>query len=222
MGLRDQLRDSLQKDAKQGKRGTWHSKAYHRFFEGYSEVTVPNPDGKGTRIQRIYTGNYYRQDLTKGQRILLRGLYVVLFLCIAYLFVSNAVLPLASNFTWYVVLTQVVSIPFLFWILIAFFSYLPAGGDTTIADYRSSSLSLQKAALGSAICLGITALATLIFILLHPTDQSPVGLLCAVKYIAGGLLALAMNRVEKKVNYLIIPSQNKIPGDGDKVLIHNR
>jgi archaellum biogenesis protein FlaJ (TadC family) len=209
LGLRDQLRKSIQKDGKPDKRGAWHSKAYHRFFEGYSEITVPKPDGKGYRIQRIYTGNYYRQDLTNGQRLLLRGLYVALFLGIAYLFVSNAVLPLASNSTWYVILTQVVSIPFLFWILIAFFFYLPAGRDMTVADYRSSSLALKKAALGSAISLGIIALATLVFMLLNLSDEPLLELLCAVKYLAGGLMALSMNWIERKMNYLIIPSPNK-------------
>ena len=209
MSLRDQMHNSLQKDEKQDKRGIWHSKAYHRFFEGYSEITVPNPNGKGTSIQRIYTGNYYYQDLPKGQRILVRGLYAALFLCIAYLFGSSAILPLACNSIWYVVLPQVVSVPFLFWIVIAFISYLPAKQAMTIADYRSSSLALQKATSGAAIGLGGAALAVLVFIFFNLANEPLAELLCAAKYLAGGLLALALNRVEKKVNYLIIPGQNK-------------
>jgi hypothetical protein len=209
LGLRDQLHSSLQKDGKPDKRGGWHSKAYHRFFEGYSEIAVPNPNGKGIRIQRVYTGNYYRQDLTQGQRILVRGLYAALFLCVAYLFVSSAILPLASNSTWYVVLTQVVNIPFLFWILIAFFFYLPAGRDMTVAEYRSSSLSLQKAALGAAVSLGIVALATLVFMALNRSEHPLLELFCAGKYLAGGLIALSLNRIEGKMNYLLIPSPNK-------------
>jgi hypothetical protein len=218
LGLRDQLRESLQKGNNHGGRGTWHSKAYHRFFEEYSEVSVPKPNGKGYTIQRVYTGNYYRQDLTGGRRLLLRGLYVALFLCIAYLFISTAVLPVTSNATWYVVLTQVVSIPFLFWILIAFSSYLPAERDMTIADYRSSSLSLQKATFCSAISLGIAALVTLVFMLLNLSNAPLLELLCAGKYLGCGLLALLMNRVEKKVNYLVIPSPNKPPVDGNEIM----
>jgi hypothetical protein len=215
LGLRDQLRESLQKDGKQGKRGTWHSKAYHRFFEGYSEITVPEPNGKGYRIQRIYTGNYYRQDLKKGRRILLSVLYVALFLGAVYLFVSNAILSLASNSTWYVVLTQVASIPFLFWTLIALFSYLPAERDMTINTYRSSSLSLKRATFGSAISLGVLALATLAFMFLNLSGNPMAEILCAGKYLAGGLLALSMNRLEKKVNYLKIPSQDTPPVGGN-------
>jgi hypothetical protein len=215
LSKRDELRRSLEKEDRPGKRGSWRSKAYHRFFEGYTEVTVPNPDGKGSKIQRIYTGNYYRQDLTKHQRILLRLLYVVLYLGAVYLFVSSATLPVSSNSTWYVVLTQVLTVPFLFWILIVFFSYLPASLDMTINDYRSASLALKKATLYSVVSTGMVALATLVFILLNRSDEPLLELLCAVKYLVAGLLLLALNRVEKKVNYLIIPSRNELPSEGD-------
>lgn len=213
MVMRDKLRSSLQKDSPQRKRGIWHSKAYHRFFEGYSESTIPTPDGKGYRIQRVYTGNTYRQDLTTGQRILLRVLYVGLFLCAVYLFVSGAVLPLPSNSTWYVTLPQAVSLPFMFWIVIAFVAYLPAEREMTIYGYRSSSLALQKATLGAAICLGLTALATLAFSILNPTDEPQSVLGCALRFFAGGLISLGMNWIERKVKYLIIPGQNNPPED---------
>ena len=211
--MRDKLRSSLQKDSPQRKRGIWHSKAYHRFFEGYSEFTIPTPDGKGYRIQRVYTGNTYRQDLTRGQQRLLRVLYVVLFMCVVYLFVSCAVLPLPSNSTWYVTLPQAASLPFMFWIVIAFAAYLPADSDMTIHGYRSSSLALRKATLGAAICLGLTALATLIFIMLNPADKSLKVLRCTLGFFAGGLITLGMNWIERKVKYSIIPSQNRPPED---------
>jgi hypothetical protein len=207
LGEKDRLRNSIQNDDKHGKSGTWHSKAYHRFFEGYSEITVPHPNGKGTSIQRVYTGNYYRQDLTKSQRILLRMLYLVLFLCIVYFYISSATMPLTINSTWYIVLPQAASVVFLFWILISFFFYLPAERDMKIADYRSSSLSLLKAFEGSAICLGATALAVLIFILVSPLGESHNELLCAGKYLIAGFIALSIYLIEKKISYLKIPNQ---------------
>jgi hypothetical protein len=115
--------------------------------------------------------------------------------------------------TWYVVLAQVVCIPFLFWILVVFFSYFPAGLDLMINDYRTSSLSLKKATLGTAISLGTTSLATLVFLFLNLSNEPLLELLTAVKYMASGLLTLLMYRMEKKVNYLILPSRNKVPGD---------
>ena len=102
------------------------------------------------------------------------------------------------------VLAQVVCIPFLFWILVVFFSYLPADLDLTINDYRSSFLSLKKATLGTAICLGTTSLATLVFLFLNLSDEPLLELLHAVQYMASGLLALLMYRMEKQVSYLIL------------------
>ena len=217
MSLRDRLRDSMQENTENRRSGASHSKAYHRHFEGYSEITVPKPNGQGTRIQRIYTGDYFRQDLTERQRILIRVLYVALFLCVAFMYVSSAILPLTINSTWYVVLPQAVSLPFLFWILIAFFSYLPAERDMKIADYRGSSLYLLKATMGSAICLGMTALATLVFIVLNPSAESPREMLCAGQYIVAGLIALAMHRIERKVSYLTIPNQHLPPDNSFEI-----
>jgi len=197
--------------------GTSHSKAYHRHFEGYSEITVPKRNGKGTRIQRIYTGNYFRQDLTERQRILIRVLYVAFFLCVAFLYTSSAILPLTINSTWYVVLPEAVSLIFLFWILIAFFSYLPAERDMTIEGYRSSSLSLLKATMGCTICLGITTLATLIFIVLNPSDGLLGVLLCSVKFFVGGLITLGMNWIERKAKYLMIPSPYHPPDNSYEI-----
>jgi hypothetical protein len=217
LGFRDRIRNSLQKDEKRGKPGTWHSTAYHRFFEGYSEVAVPRINGKGTIIQRIYTGNYYRQDLTNRQRILVRILYALMFLGIVYLFVSSATLPLSSNTTWYVVISQVVSVPFLFWIFIIFLSYLPAGRDLTIDGYRSSSLALKKATMSAAVSLGVVSLAMLVFVILNMSNMLLDELLLIIKYLVGGLLALTMNRIECKLKYLMIPSQNSAPVDAMEV-----
>jgi archaellum biogenesis protein FlaJ (TadC family) len=207
----------MRKNSEDGRSGSSHSKAYHRHFEGYSEITVPKRNGKGTRIQRIYTGNYFRQDLSERQRILIRVLYVALFLCIAFLYASSAIQPLTINSTWYVVLPQAASVPFLFWILVAFLSYLPAERDMKIADYRSSSLYLLKAAMGSVICLGITASATLVSIMLNPSDESPRAMLCAGKYIVAGLIALAMYRIERKVSYLTTPNQHLPPDNSFEI-----
>ena len=134
-------------------------------------------------------------------------------MCTAYLFVSSAILPLASNSTWYVTLPQALSLPFLSWSIIAFFSYLPAKRDRTIHGYRSSSLALQKATLGSAVGLGVTALATLVFVLLNLSSGPRVELLSAVKYLAGGVLALSIHRVERSIRYLVLPSQNIPPAN---------
>jgi len=56
----------------------WHSRFYHRYFEGYTENKELDQNGK-ERIRRIYTADWYGQDLPKGKRIGVRLLYMMLF-----------------------------------------------------------------------------------------------------------------------------------------------
>ncbi len=217
MSLKDRLHDSMRQDNGKSKDGFSHSKAYHRYFEGYSETIIPKSNGKGSRIVRVYIGDYFRQNLSPRKRITIRVLYVVLFVCAAVFYISSAVQPLTINSTWYVVLPEAISLLFLSWILLTFLSYIPAERDMTIEGYRSSSLSLLKATLGSATCLGIAGLTTLIFIVLNPVDEYLSVLLCSGKFFAAGLFALAMNRIESKVNYLTIPNQNKPFENGSEI-----
>jgi hypothetical protein len=218
LSLRDRLHDSLRKDDKNSKKSAGHSKAYHRHFEGYVEVSLPKSNGKGNRIERIYTGNYYRQDLVFRKRILIRIVFIVLFLFVAVLYVSSAIQPLIINSTWFVVLPQAGSLVFLVWIMIAFVFYLTVQQDMTIEDYRNSSRSLLKATFGSSISLGMAALATLVFIILnHSSGETLSVLVCSGKYFVGGLISLSMNLIERKVKYIIIPNQNKPPIDSFEI-----
>jgi hypothetical protein len=59
----------------------------------------------------------------------------------------------------------------------------------------------------------MNSLATLVFLFLNLSNEPHLELLHAVKHMASGLLALLIYRMEKQVNYLIIPSRNKVPGD---------
>jgi hypothetical protein len=214
MSLRDRLGDSVRASGDSKRKQNIPSKAYHKFFEGYSEVRVPRSNGKGTRIKRIYTGEYYRQDLSPRNRVLIRLLYVVFFLCASLLFVSGAIESYDGNSTWYVNLPEAACVFFLFWILMAFIEYLPAAQDMTISEYRSSSLSLLKATMGAAACLGVTAFATLLFLMVNSYNGLTPGILGIVKYISGGLIMVLMYRLEKKLKYQIIPNTNQVPDDG--------
>ena len=108
-------------------------------------------------------------------------------------------------------LPQAVSLPFLFWIVIAFFSYLPAERDMTIHGLSQFVPGAAKATLGAAISLGLTAFATLIFILLNPSDEPLRVLRCTLSICwRAGLLNLGMNWTERKVKYLVLPSQKRL------------
>lgn len=210
MSKRENLGESIRKERREKKRRFSYSKAYHRYFEGYSERVVAGSDGKTQRIERVYNGDYYRQDLPRKRAVYLRILYVFLLICAAYLFISGAVQPLAINTNKSTVFPQVLSLGFLFWTVITFFHYLPIGRKMTISEFRRSSRYLLLATLGGAISLGLAGVASLLFTLINPSDEIAPILLSSAKFLGAGLLILAMYLIERKVNYMIIPNPHKL------------
>lgn len=59
--------------------GGIHSRAYHSFFEGYSEFYALNVNGKRTVLRRVYTGETYCRDQTRARFILSKLLYGLFF-----------------------------------------------------------------------------------------------------------------------------------------------
>jgi hypothetical protein len=100
----DGIRNSLDNRGTEGKRKVNRSgRNFSRYFEDYSVNVVRNEKGRA-RVERLYTGAYYRQDLTVFLQILLRIAYIGLLAFAAVLFGSNAVQDYSCNFLWYFVL----------------------------------------------------------------------------------------------------------------------
>lgn len=214
MSDKDNLGDRVHaREIEKKRQRGFFSKAYHRFFEGYSEVVVPKSNGKGTKIERIYTADYYRQDLPKRKRLLIRIFFVIVFLSAGTLFISSSIQPLPINSTWYIVIFQAFSLGFLLWSVIALFTYLFSPKDLTIAEYRNSSLHLKRATLGAAISLLLTAIASLVFIILTPMENYIPIVFCISKNLLAGFLIFGIHIIEKNIKYLTIPNEKKLPDD---------
>lgn len=216
MSHKEDIGKSLQKFPEKKNRG-FFSKAYHRFFRGYSEIAVPGKGGKGTRIERIYTGDYYRQDLDRKNKILFRVVYVVFFVCSLLLFVCGAIYPHRINTTIYVTIPQAIGVGFLFWIFIIFYNYLPASEEMTIAEYTRSSRYLLVASLGATITLVALALASILFIILNPSGELFPLLLIVLEYLLAATFTLGINLLEKRIKYISYPSENKAPEEGYEI-----
>jgi len=189
----------------------YHSAAYHRHFEGWSEFEEQQTNGK-VRIRRVYTGAWYRQDLSSRRRILLKLLFSTLFVFAAALFIICSAQYVGSNQCWYVVITQAGAIVGIVWMGIGLFNYLTAKKNMTIAEYRSSSGTLRVGSMIAAISFAAAILMTLLFVLLQHTEIM-VGreVMCAAGYLICGVAVFTVNRIESKIRYLETPSGNEAP-----------
>jgi len=182
--------------------GSYHSRYYQRYFEGYTETVIPNPDGSGSHTKMTYTGDYYRRDLPEGKYRLRRFLYAAICLGTAALYFLCTTRPVGSNCTKYVVLPEVVVLACILRLSAAAAGYVTAARQMEIRVYRNSSLALKKASLACAVGLGLTALAVLVFLAVNPSENLPGELSCMAGYMAGALMMLWLNRMEEKQVYL--------------------
>lgn len=190
----------------------WHSKSYHRHFEGYTEIEAINAKGKAV-IQRIYTGDYYRLDLPAQKRVLLRVLYGISWLCACILFGLASSSPVSANSTWYLAIMQALS---LFGLAAVFFSLLAhftAPRDMTIGEWKSSSRATKRRTLLTSVFLGGDAVLTLTHLFIIGSDQS-THLLCILFYILAGGLNMLISLLEAKLPYRTFPSSQPFPEDG--------
>jgi uncharacterized membrane protein YidH (DUF202 family) len=189
----------------------YHSEAYHRHFEDWSEFEEQKTNGK-VRIRRVYTGAWYRQDLTGRHRILLNLLFSALYVFAAILFIICSAQYIGSNQCWYVAITQAGAIVGLVWMGFGLFNYLTAKKSMTIAEYRNSSGTLRVGSIIAAISFTAAMLMTLLFVLLqHKGIIFGREVMCAAGYLICGVAVFTVNRIEHKIRYIETPSGNEVP-----------
>lgn len=189
----------------------YHSAAYHRHFEGWSEFEEQKTNGK-VKIRRVYTGAWYRQDLSDRCRILLKLLFSTLFVFAVVLFIFCSTQSVGSNQCWYVAITQAGASVGLVWMGIGLFNYLTAKKNMTISEHRSSSGTLRVGSMIVSISFTAAMLMTLLYVLLQ-YKEIMIGreVMCAAGYLICGVAVFTVNRIERKVRYLETPSGNEAP-----------
>ena len=193
----------------------WHSKAYHRHFEGYTELEETDEKGR-TIIKRVYVGDYYRLDLPKKKRVLLRLVYAVLVLLTAALFGFAASRPVGANMTWYIAIAQMVGLFLIGILCVDLLSHSTAPRDMTIGDWKASSKKLQNNSKYAALAMELLALLTLLYLLLNGESWG-THLLCVLHYVMAGAAALVLNRLEANAPYRTWHSTEEAPEDGSYI-----
>jgi hypothetical protein len=187
----------------------YHSDAYHRHFEDWSEFEELKTNGK-VKIRRVYTGVWYRQDLSDLRGILLKLLFSTIYVFAAVLFIISSAQNVGSNQSWYVAITQAGGIAGLVWMGIGLFNYLTAKKNMTIAEYRCSSGTLRVGSIVAAISFAAAMLMTLLFVLLQ-YKEIIFGreMICAAGYLICGIAVITINHIERKIRYIETRSRNE-------------
>lgn len=194
----------------------FHSRAYHRNFEGYTEVKTLDARGRSV-ISRVYTGNYYEPALAPFRRVTLRIFYLLFFLSGLALFLFSATRPLPCNSVLYVSLFQAISVPLLIWCVYVLIFYIPSTGKLTIGEYKTQHKSLILATQITAACLWTCAAATLVCFFAAPNGRVSGVLLCAGGFAVSGGLIFLITLFERKLEYTVTSGSAVSPEGGVEI-----
>ncbi len=193
-------------------RGRRRNRKYHSFFEGYTEYTERDRNGK-EKIRRVYTSDYYRQTGSLGRVILIRCAYVLMFALAVYCVLAAATDQTAAcNYVWYVQIWHALCLVFLFWLFTLLFHYVTSGRTWTIYDYKQCHGKLLTASKFAVIFHALGALSTLVYMAVFQTTDSTKP---AVRLLAAGILLLLINRIEYGLTYETTKNtvQHHYPGE---------
>ena len=194
----------------------FHRQAYHRHFEGYTEVKRVDERGR-TVIERIYTGKYYEPELAPHQRLTLRLFYLIFFLGSTALFLFCATRTALCNSAPYVNLFQALAVPLLLWCAYVLAFYIPSMGELTVGEYNSQHRPLIRASLMAAVCMWLTSAGALVCFMLCSGAGRGSNLLCAVGFAAAGALIFFIYLLESHLEYAVIGSETHPPEGGVEI-----
>lgn len=207
MDFRKGLGESFRKGEVDGKKKKLYgSRAYQKFFEDYEEIRVPKESGRGTRIKRIYTGDYYRKDSSDKNWYAMKAVYLLAAVVTVALFVMAAFPGSGANKAWYVTVPQAASVACYFIFFRVLCSYIAAPRNMTISEWKRGCRTLKKILKILAGCVLVTAAGTLGYYLLHGTEFSGKILGYFMAYLLCASVLGIMYILENKVNYQKIRS----------------
>lgn len=176
-------------------------KFYHRYFEDYEEMMMPNEKGRGGHIHYTYVGFYYSAGLSLAQKVLRALSYIILYLAAAALVIIAAAQPVAVNSYWLNGLATGAALIFLLLFLMHLLFCIFEKNRLTVYGYKSGHLKVIKLSLYTAYILVVTAALMAASALAYGSPDLMTELLCAAAYLAAAILMMMINRAELRVNY---------------------
>lgn len=176
-----------------------HRRAYHRYFEGYTEIKEIADKGKMT-IRRVYTGYYYRQDISDRRWKLHRLIYLLYYVFSAAVLLWCGTVDVYCNVTWYASLAAMAGLFSMIWLAKPVLMFAFSKRELLAREYRSIS-SIKNIAIACGICYLLCACAFAVCLILNRTEQLAVPLLCIGLYLLSAIGMFRIYQMEKKVEY---------------------
>lgn len=188
----------------------YHSRAYHRYFEGFAERKYYDEKEK-MRIDRVYVGNYYRRNVSDKHHKILRIQYVVMYILSLAAFLFAGTRGTELNTVIYVYIPVTLSLLAMLCLLIPLFYNLTAPREMIIRTYRDSSERLITVSMCAAVLQVINALTTMIGMVCIPGQVGLNQFLSIGGFLVSAIILLWLWQTERCLEYETLPPRNARP-----------
>lgn len=187
-------------------------RAYHRYFEGYSERKVWDAGKQRFRIEKYYSGDYYRAELSEKGRRRMKRECLAAYVAAVLLFGLASVIRTESNASVAAAVSTLIVLLGLLWLLPSLGSFLGTGELLLMREYREwkNFLSLSMGLACFCLLNAGVHLGCMIFLGTYGNPGEWVS--AAACLLDAGILCLIYRR-EKTVEFRRIPNEAKIPAD---------
>lgn len=189
--------------------GQKHSKSYHNFFRGYTEVKRINAKGHEV-TERYYTKPWIVSGLPSLHYWLIRLLYILLTVAAVMLYVTAMTRDIPGTHHWIVAIPGMPTVIVLFLQAVVTIQYLTVPRKMTLWDHASSTSHIKYTSVTAAVIQGLTAV-TLVFFAGVTQQEVMQTLLCALNVILASACSAAIFLLERRMPYTEIPNYTKLP-----------
>ena len=179
----------------------------NRYFEQYEKEKVPRKNGKGTRIQFKYVGDFYRLAISDRRWKALKVIYPAIAAVFLGLYIYLALRPVSSNYSEYVGLFVILMVFPVYFLIYGIVCFIAAKRDMTIREYRESVRRVFWGSMAACILNAGVVIAQLVFFSSRDESVDTIQTLgfsvCFILMLGIFLLALTSR------SYVLIENPNK-------------
>ena len=191
-----------------------HSKHYHDYFRGYTEVRTDDPSNrcKPYKIQRVYTAPWIVADMERPLYFSYCCCYALLSILCAGLFVSALTdRSVPGNYSPIVAIPGYLSVVAVFLLCVCTVAYLLRPRQMTLYAHSTSTRRLKTFALAAGIGCALTALTGLGFLAFAGQGETVRSLISAAMLIGASASAFGVWSLERKMTYKEIENKTTLP-----------
>lgn len=196
-------------------------KAYHRYFEGYSERKVWDSKKQRFCFETYYSGNYYRLQASDQERSRIKKEYLTGYICAVAVFFFVCTRKTVSAASVMAAFPTLAILLGLLWQLPSLITYLRTKELLVMRQYRERK-NFMSLAMGLAFFFVVGAAAHLGCMFYYGSFQDMQEWITVAGHVLDAVIFYSIYRREKGLVYLAVPNEAKIPEDCYDITLRDR